>query len=88
MQMEPIIPKINEEICYSIEQEMVKGNNWLRDMARHICDNNPTIAGFLHTFVGRLPPCCSKAAMLAAFMTYRLIESQMEANKMNDELKL
>jgi len=85
--MEPVIPPINEEVCYSIEQEMVRGE-YLTNMAQHIRDNNPTIAGFLHSFVGRLPDCCGQAAMLAAFTTYRLIESQMEANKMNNELKL
>jgi hypothetical protein len=85
--MEPIIPRINEEVYYSIEKQMESGQ-YLTNMAKHIRENNPTIAGFLHSFVGRLPPCCSRAAMLAAFTTYRLIESQVEANKMENELKI
>lgn len=85
--MEPVIPKINEDVCFSIEKEMVE-EKWLQDMAKHIRENNPTVAGWLHTFSGKLTPCCSRAAMLAAFLTYRMIESQMEANKMKDELKL
>lgn len=85
--MEPIIPQINEEVCYSIEKQMEAGN-FLKSMAQHIRENNPVVGGFLHSFIGRLPSCCSRAAMLAAFMTYRLIESQMEANKMKNELKL
>jgi len=85
--MEPIIPQINEEVCYSIEKQMDAGD-FLTNMAQHIRENNPVVSGFLHSFIGRLSPCCSKAAMLSAFITYRLIESQMEANKMKDDLKL
>jgi hypothetical protein len=85
--MEPVIPKINEEICHSVEQEILD-DKYLSNIAKHLAVNNPTIAGFLHIFVGKLPPCCKKAAMLAAFTTYRLIESQMEADKMKSEIKL
>ena len=85
--MESIIPKINEEICYSVEKDMLD-DKYLTNMAKHIRDHNPTIAGFIHSFIGRLPPCCSRAAMLAAFTTYRLIESQMEVDKMKIDIKL
>lgn len=85
--MEPVIPTINEEICFSVEKDMLD-EKYLTNMAKHIRVNNPTIAGFISLFTGRLPPCCKKAAMLAAFTTYRLIESQMEADKMKIDLKI
>jgi hypothetical protein len=85
--MEPVIPTINEEICFSVEKDMLD-EKYLTNMAKHIAKYNPTIAGFIHSFSGRLSPCCKKAAMLAAFTTYRLIESQMEANKMKTDLKI
>ena len=84
--MEPLIPKIKEEICFSIEKE-IASDDYLSKMAKHLAEHNPTVGGFLYLFVTRLPPCCSKAAMLAALTTYRLIESQMEADRMNRELK-
>lgn len=85
--MEPLIPKVKEEVCYSIEQAMID-DGYLRNTAKHLAEHNPTVAGFIHSFTGRLPLCCKKAAMLAAFTTYRMIESQMEANKMNIDIKL
>lgn len=85
--MEPVIPKINGDICFSVEKDMLD-EKYLTNMAKHIAKNNPTVAGFIHSFYGKLPPCCKKAAMLAAFTTYRMIESQMEADKMKTELKV
>ena len=85
--MESHIPKVNEDICWSIEQEMID-DKYLVNTARHIAKNNPTIAGFVHSFIGKLPPCCGKAAMIASFTIYRLVESQMQADKMKNELKI
>ncbi len=85
--MEPVIPKIDGDVCYPIEKEMID-DNYLPTMAKHIREHNPILAGFIHSFVGKLPPCCKQAAMLSAFTTYRLIESQMEADRMNTDLKL
>lgn len=85
--MESHIPKVNEDICWSIEREMID-DKYLSNVAKHIAANNPTIAGFIHLFIGKLPPCCSKAAMLASFTVYRLIESQIQADKMKNDLKI
>lgn len=85
--MEPYITKVSEEICYSIEKEL-ESNEYLSNMAKHIRNNNPTIAGFIVSLSDKLPTCCRNAAMLSAFTTYRLIESQMEADSMNRNIKL
>jgi len=84
--MEPVVPKVSEEICWSIEKE-IADDDYLSIMAKHLSTHNPTIAGFLHIFTGKLPPCCKKAGLIAALTTYRLIESQMEADKMKTDLK-
>jgi hypothetical protein len=81
------IPKVNEEICYSVEQEIIR-DDYLSSVAKHMAKDNPTIAGFIHCFVGKLPPCCKKAAMLSALTTYRLIESQIEADSMKTDIKI
>lgn len=85
--MESHIPKVSEDICWPIEQEMID-DKYLSNTAKHIAEHNPTIAGFIHKFMDKLPPCCRRATMLASFTIYRFIESQIQADKMKNELKI
>jgi hypothetical protein len=81
------IPKVHEEICHSVEQEIIR-DDYLRSIAKRMAKDNPTIAGFVYSFTQKLPTCCRKAAMLSALTTYRLIESQIEADNMKVEIKI
>ena len=85
--MESHVPRVNEEICYSVEQEIIR-DDYVSNIAKRIKNDNPTIAGFMYSFTQKLPICCRKAAMIAALTTYRLIESQIEVDQMNNDLKL
>jgi hypothetical protein len=66
-----------------MEREILD-DEFLERYSEHLNKVNPTIAGFVEEFASSLPECCAKAALLAAFITYRFLENQAEADGMKE----
>jgi hypothetical protein len=79
------LPLVNEDCCFPMEREIMK-DDFLEKSSIHLNEVNPTIAGFVEEFASKLPECCARAALLAAYITYRFLENQAEADKMTEEL--
>ena len=77
------LPTVSEDCCFPMEREILDVE-FLERYSAHLNKVNPTIAGFVEEFASSLPECCAKAALLAAFIIYRFLENQAEADGMKE----
>lgn len=79
------LPKVHSDCCWPLERE-VSGDRFLSDTARHMAETNPIVAATIDGLLDKMPECCKNAAMLAAFLTYRLLEIQADSDKLREDL--
>ena len=82
------LPIVSDDTCSNVDHRLATDEFFLHHNTQKLLKEQPIIAKFIGEFVLNLPECCSHAAMLAAYITYNLLESQAEADKMNEEIKL
>lgn len=79
------LPRVHEDCCHPCEKELLD-ERFLSKFAAHLTEVNPVIAGAIGTFISQLPICCKNSTMLGAFITYKLLEIQAEANQLEENL--
>lgn len=80
------LPKVKEDICSVIEKEFDDKDSYGKN-AKRLLDENPIVASFLGNFIAQVPSCCGHTSMISALIVYRLLESQAEADWMDESFK-
>lgn len=83
-----LLPFVKTDTGFSIARELVGefDDSYVKEQLKMIKKNNPTIADFITKFSSK---CDDKTgSAICGIVVYRLIESQIEANKMKKEIKL
>jgi hypothetical protein len=81
------LPLVKEEICWPVEKELLE-TDFLTKYSKHIIEVNPVVGTAIGIFIDKLPHYCKGAAIIAASVTYRLLESQAEADRMERDLNI
>lgn len=82
------LPVVKNEICGSLEREVcnIDEDEYIDEKLAKLEIDNPTIAAWIRRYTEATDDPTSVA--MCAIITYRLLESQAESNKMNLELVL
>lgn len=78
------LPVVNSQVCFSLEQSLSKKTDkqYLKEQIEKIEKNNPVIAEFIKRYSKTtLEPI---NVMFGIVMVYNLLESQAEANLLNE----
>ena len=82
-----LLPVVDTGICGSVSQDML-GPDWLLDQCDNLESTNPAIAAFVTEFVSTLDDDTKEEVLYAVLATYRMLESQAEAERMEETIKL
>jgi hypothetical protein len=79
------LPVVKPEICYSLEHEVIGQFDveYVKSFLKKLDSDNPTIAQFIRRFSKTTED--RMGAIFCGLIVYRMLESQAEANEMNQE---
>jgi hypothetical protein len=81
------LPKVNPATCFSVEQAALSGDDsFVFDYLREIKSKNPIVGMWIERFSKKTNDAVGSLACAA--ITYKLLESQSEADKMNKEFDI
>ena len=81
-----MLPVVHENIGYSLQREIPEDDHvYLLEQMDRIYETNPCIARFIDNYA--IETDDPVGAALCGVMIYRLLESQAEAEELNDLLK-
>jgi len=80
-----LLPIVTEEVGYTIQAELKQSskNDYIREMLERLQEDNPCVANFISKM--SLSSDDATGTAYTALLTYRLLESQAEADRLNDE---
>ena len=80
------LPIVKPEIGYSLEKELfdVDDVDYIKTQLKRLDEENPSVATFIRQFAKTTDDKINVA--FCGLMVYRLLESQAEANWMNEEM--
>jgi|LakMenE18May11ns_1017448.scaffolds.fasta_scaffold9958718_6 hypothetical protein len=83
---EPMLPLVQPETCFSIEKECMNVNDidLVKKLYKQVKKKNPVIATWINAWAKKTKD--RFGAMACALIVYRLLESQDEADMMNELL--
>jgi len=85
--MDDLLPFVKSEICCALREEIESECYW-QDQFRRLQNENPCIAQVIARFATALEnEDIAQSVTIGAILVYRLLESQAEANRMEDEFK-
>jgi hypothetical protein len=85
--MDGLLPVVKSEICCALRQEIESELYW-RDQFLRLQNENPCIAQVISRFATGLEDQeTAESVTMGAILVYRMLESQAEANRMEDEFK-
>jgi hypothetical protein len=79
-----LLPVVQPDTCFSVEQEClnIDDSQFVRKLYKKIKDKNPVVAMWIKNWAKKtIDP---KGAAICALITYRLLESQEEADYLNE----
>lgn len=86
----PILPKVSEGVEESIKAEYLQNQEeYLSELIDRIKKENPTIIKFIVDCLSGIPEdneIARKSVVYSGLFVYRLLESQAQANKLEDEI--
>lgn len=80
------LPIVTQETAYAIRGEMEQqpGNQYIKDILSRIEKENPCIAEFISKFAMNYPD--PVAAAITGVLVYRMLESQLEADELKEQI--
>jgi hypothetical protein len=78
-----ILPVVKPETCFSVEHEIEDNEKtFIRRSLHHLMSNNPILGMWIKQYAKSSKD--PKSTMICALVLYKLLESQEEADFMND----
>lgn len=79
------LPRVSTEVGAAVLEELrtTEGNDYLIGLLQKLEETNPCLANFITHFA--LQQADPVAVTMGALLTYRLLESQREADDLNDQ---
>ncbi len=90
MSDKPILPKVSEGVEEAIKAEYLQNQeNYLSELIERIKKENPTIIKFIADCLSGIPEdneMARKSVVYSGLFVYKLLESQAQANKLEEEI--
>lgn len=81
------LPYVDPGVAASVAHSMegIDEEDYIRDRLEFLDMSNPTVAQSVRRYVEGCKPKVRNNVAMAALITYQLLESQVEANQLNDD---